>query len=172
MALDAVRDAVRAWVVEHVPVDWRDAAARGGAAAIREVRSRRAYEEWYPVFGASGLVVPTWPVAYGGLDLPSPAARAIDGELRPYNLGRLNPLGLNLCAHGLERLLVAAARAGQLDDVIAEIGLDQVADLALLHGVDGRVEFLDHGATAEEVEVTAVDGRTLVLRVLLGQFGE
>ena len=60
--LDAVRDAVRAWVVEHVPASWRDAAARGGAAAIREVRSRHEYEEWYPVFGASGLVVPTWPV--------------------------------------------------------------------------------------------------------------
>jgi alkylation response protein AidB-like acyl-CoA dehydrogenase len=101
MALDAVRDAVRAWVVEHVPVEWRAAAARGGAAAIREVRSRRAYEAWYPVFGASGLVVPTWPVAYGGLDLPGAAARAIDGELRPYNLGRLNPLGLNLCAPAL-----------------------------------------------------------------------
>jgi alkylation response protein AidB-like acyl-CoA dehydrogenase len=98
---DAIRDVVRAWVDEHVPASWRDAAARGGAAAIREVRSRREYEEWYPVFGASGLVVPTWPVAYGGLDLPAASARAVDLELRPYNLGRLNPLGLNLCAPAL-----------------------------------------------------------------------
>ena len=48
------------------------------------------------MFGHSGLVVPTWPVAYGGLDLTPAVARAIEAELRPYNLGRLNPLGLNL----------------------------------------------------------------------------
>jgi alkylation response protein AidB-like acyl-CoA dehydrogenase len=99
--LDEVVDAVRAWVVEHVPVSWRDAADRGGAAAIREVRTRRDYEDWYPVFGRSGLVVPTWPIAYGGLDLSPATARAVDGELRRYNLGRLNPLGLNLAAPAL-----------------------------------------------------------------------
>ena len=41
----------------------------GGAAAIREVRSRADYEAWYPVFGASGLVMPTWAPEYGGLGL-------------------------------------------------------------------------------------------------------
>jgi alkylation response protein AidB-like acyl-CoA dehydrogenase len=99
--LDEVFTAVAGWMDEHVPVAWRDAAARGGAAAIREVRSRREYEEWYPVFGRSGLVVPTWPVAYGGLDLSPATARAVDAELRRYNLGRLNPLGLNLAAPAL-----------------------------------------------------------------------
>jgi alkylation response protein AidB-like acyl-CoA dehydrogenase len=91
----------RAWVGEHVPLAWRDAAQRGGPAAIRKVRSRADYEAWYPVFGRSGLVVPTWPVAYGGLDVTPVVARAIEGELRPYNLGRLNPLGLNLAAPAL-----------------------------------------------------------------------
>ena len=57
----------QAWVQEHVPVAWRDAAARGGNAAIREVRGRAEYEAWYPVFGASGLVMPTWAPEYGGL---------------------------------------------------------------------------------------------------------
>jgi alkylation response protein AidB-like acyl-CoA dehydrogenase len=99
--VDAVIDAVKAWVEDHVPVAWRDAARRGGAAAIREVRSRIEYEEWYPIFGRSGLVVPTWPVAYGGLDVAPATARAIDVELRRYNLGRLNPLGLNLAAPAL-----------------------------------------------------------------------
>lgn len=91
----------RAWVETNVPEAWRTAAARGGAAAIREVRSRADYEAWYPVFGASGLVVPTWPVAYGGLDVTPAVARAIEGELRRFNLGRLNPLGLNLAAPAL-----------------------------------------------------------------------
>ena len=40
-----------------------------------------------------------WPTA--GSTFPRRAARAVDLELRPYNLGRLNPLGLNLCAPAL-----------------------------------------------------------------------
>jgi alkylation response protein AidB-like acyl-CoA dehydrogenase len=92
---------VRDWVRAKVPAAWREAGERGGAAAIREVRTRRDYEDWYPTFGRSGLVVPTWPVAYGGLDVSPAVARAIEAELRPYNLGRLNPLGLNLAAPAL-----------------------------------------------------------------------
>jgi alkylation response protein AidB-like acyl-CoA dehydrogenase len=96
-----VVDAVRSWVETTVPKAWRDAGRRGGAAAVRTVRSRAEYEEWYPQFATSGLVVPTWPVAYEGLDLAPHAARLIDAELRPFNLGRLNPLGLNLAAPAL-----------------------------------------------------------------------
>jgi alkylation response protein AidB-like acyl-CoA dehydrogenase len=92
---------VRDWVRANVPAAWREAGERGGAAAIREVRSRREYEDWYPTFGRSGLVVPTWPVAYAGLDVSPAVARAIEAELQPYNLGRLNPLGLNLAAPAL-----------------------------------------------------------------------
>ncbi|WP_208028825.1 acyl-CoA dehydrogenase family protein [Rhabdothermincola sediminis] len=98
--VDEAAAIVRAWVAEHVPAAWREAAA-GGSAAIREVRPREAYEAWYPVFGASGLVVPTWPVPYGGLGVGREVARAIEAELAPYNLGRLNPLGLNLAAPAL-----------------------------------------------------------------------
>src|SRR5262249_27661347 len=98
---EEVLGAVRAWVDEHVPAAWRDAAARGGADAIRRVRRREEYTAWYPVFGRSGLVVPTWPVAYGGLDVTPALARKVEALLRPYNLGRLNPLGLNLAAPAL-----------------------------------------------------------------------
>jgi len=97
---DAVA-AARAWVDEHVPASWREAAELGGPAAIREVRSRSDYEAWYPTFGSSGLVAATWPVAYGGLDLSRSVARAVEAVLAPYNLGRLNPLGLNLAAPAL-----------------------------------------------------------------------
>lgn len=95
-----VERAVRDWVDAHVPASWRDAAPRG-VNAIRAVRSRDEYEAWYPVFGGSGMVVPSWPVEYGGLGLGTDAARAIERALAPYNLGRLNPLGLNLCAPAL-----------------------------------------------------------------------
>lgn len=97
----------RAWAEAQVPAAWREAAARGGPAAVREVRSREEYEAWYPVFGASGLVAATWPVAYGGSGLSPAEARVVHAELAPLNLGRLNPLGLNLVApplfeHGTE----------------------------------------------------------------------
>ena len=98
---DEAVNAVRAWIDDNVPPAWRDAARRGGAAAIREVRPRAEYEAWYPVFARSGLVAPTWPVAYGGLDLRAEVARRVEAELLPYNLGRLNPLGLNLAAPAL-----------------------------------------------------------------------
>ncbi len=54
-----------------------------------------------PDFGRSGLVAATWPRAYGGLDLSPEAARRVEQELGPFNLGRLNPLGLNLAAPAL-----------------------------------------------------------------------
>ena len=98
---DRLVAAVEQWVGEHVPESWRAAAARGGAAAIREVRTRADYEAWYPAFGWSGLVAATWPVAYGGLGLSPAQAREVEGVLAPYNLGRLNPLGLNLAAPAL-----------------------------------------------------------------------
>jgi alkylation response protein AidB-like acyl-CoA dehydrogenase len=104
---DDVVATVEAWVGEHVPGAWREAARRGGRQAIRQVRSRADYEAWYPTFAASGLVVATWPVDYGGLDLDPAQARAAESVLAPYNLGRLNPLGLNntapaLFAHGTD----------------------------------------------------------------------
>ena len=93
--------AVREWIEAQVPRAWIDAGRRGGAGAVRQVRTRAEYEAWYPVFAHSGLVAPTWPVAYGGLDLIPAAARLVEQELRPFNLGRLNPLGLNLAAPAL-----------------------------------------------------------------------
>ncbi len=99
--------AVTEWVTIHVPGTWRAAAEAGGRSAIRRVRSRSEYESWYPILADSGLAVATWPVDYGGLDLSPAQARAAEGVLGPFNLGRLNPLGLNntapaLFSHGSE----------------------------------------------------------------------
>jgi alkylation response protein AidB-like acyl-CoA dehydrogenase len=98
---EAVVASVRGWIDSAVPAPWVAAGRRGGPAAVREVRSRAEYEAWYPVFGRSGLVAASWPRAYGGLGLAPEVARRIDEELRPFNLGRLNPLGLNLAAPAL-----------------------------------------------------------------------
>jgi alkylation response protein AidB-like acyl-CoA dehydrogenase len=96
-----VRAAVARWVEQHVPDAWRDAAARGGHAAIRSVRSRAEYEKWYPGFADSGLAVATWPTAYSGLDLTPAQAQVVETVIAPFNLGRLNPLGLNSAAPAL-----------------------------------------------------------------------
>jgi alkylation response protein AidB-like acyl-CoA dehydrogenase len=103
---DEIRACVAEWVEANVPQAWRDAAPRG-RAAIREVRPRTEYEAWYPTFADSGLAVATWPAEYVGLDLTPDQARVAEDVLAPFNLGRLNPLGLNsaapaLFAHGTE----------------------------------------------------------------------
>ena len=98
---DAAAAVVREWIARCVPQTWQDAGRSAGPSAVREVRTRAEYEAWYPVFATSGLVVPTWPVAYGGLDVSRPVARRVEQELAPFNLGRLNPLGLNLAAPAL-----------------------------------------------------------------------
>src|ERR1700728_401581 len=100
-SIDEVVASVRTWIASAIPAAWVDAGGRGGPAAVREVRTRAEYEAWYPVFGRSGLVAATWPRAYGGLDLPAATARRGDEEVRPFNLGPLNPLGLNLAAPAL-----------------------------------------------------------------------
>ena len=99
-------EACRHWIAEHLPSEWA-IAARQGPDELRRARPRAEYERWYPTFGASGLVVPTWEVEHGGLAVNRDVARAIDAELAPYRLHRLNPLGLNnaaaaLFAHGTE----------------------------------------------------------------------
>jgi alkylation response protein AidB-like acyl-CoA dehydrogenase len=91
---DALVAAVRDWVTRFVPEAWRDAAERGGAGAVRTVRTRTQYETWYPAFAASGMVAPMLPLEYGGLGLAARQARLIDTELRPYNLGKLNIVGV------------------------------------------------------------------------------
>ena len=98
---DEAVECVRRWVEHAVPHAWQEAARSGGSSAIRRVRSRVDYEAWYPAFAASGLVVSTWPCEYGGLDVSQDLARRFEEVLAPFNLGRLNPLGLNLCAPAL-----------------------------------------------------------------------
>ena len=93
--------AALSWVHASMPAAWVAAAERDGASGVRAARTPQEYREWYPVFARSGLAVPAWPPAYGGLDWPGKLAAAADRVLRPYHLPRLNPLGLNLAAPAL-----------------------------------------------------------------------
>ncbi len=75
-------------------------------------------------------------------------------HLRPYLVER----------HGASRLLL-----GDLDDVIAEVGLDQLADRARRQGEGGVVERADHLPLLEEAEVAAIGGAARILGVFLGE---
>ncbi len=119
LAPDELRSRVRKWMEEAVPASWREAAGRGGARAIRDVRSRAEYEAWYPTFAATGLVAATWPVEYGGAGLSAAEARVVEAELAPLNLGRLNPLGLNLAAPALFAHGTEAQRRRYLPPIVA-----------------------------------------------------
>lgn len=116
---DELRSYVVRWIEEVVPRAWREAAAHGGPRAIRDVRSRADYESWYPTFAASGLVAATWPVEYGGAGLSPAEARLVEAELAPLNLGRLNPLGLNLAAPALFAHGTEAQRRRFLPPIVA-----------------------------------------------------
>jgi alkylation response protein AidB-like acyl-CoA dehydrogenase len=98
---EEVTAAVRRWIEDEVPAEWREAAERGGPSLVRSVRSPVEYRAWYPAFAGSGLVVPRWPVPYGGLGWSRELARAAERVLAPCHLPRLNPLGLNLAAPAL-----------------------------------------------------------------------
>jgi alkylation response protein AidB-like acyl-CoA dehydrogenase len=98
---DDAAQAVREWVHASVPAAWRKAGESGGPGAVRSVRRPEEYRAWYPAFARSGLVVPQWPVPYGGLGWSRALARAAEHVLAPYHLPRLNPLGLNLAAPAL-----------------------------------------------------------------------
>jgi alkylation response protein AidB-like acyl-CoA dehydrogenase len=93
--------AVHTWAAAEIPPSWRAAAEHGGASGVRSVRTPEQYRDWYPTFARSGLVVPQWPVEYGGLGWPRELATVAERELRRYHLPRLNPLGLNLAAPAL-----------------------------------------------------------------------
>ena len=98
---DAAVAAVRDWLARSLPPAWREAAERGGPAAVRTVRTPEEYRAWYPVYARSGLVTPGWDRAYGGLAWAPQTARAADQLTGRYHLPRLNPLGLSLAAPAL-----------------------------------------------------------------------
>jgi len=112
--------AALAWIRARAPQAWVRAAEDGGAAAVRRVRTPAEYREWYPAFAGSGLAVPTWPVAYGGLGWALPLAAAAERALRPYHLPRLNPLGLNLAAPALFAFGTEEQRRRFLPPIVAD----------------------------------------------------
>ncbi|HEX4864700.1 MAG TPA: acyl-CoA dehydrogenase family protein, partial [Acidimicrobiales bacterium] len=98
---EEIREVVTSWALENVPASWQTAAREGGRERIRDVRNFEEYEAWYPIFAESGLVAATWPVRYGGLELSVRQTEIAYECFEPYNLGRLNIIGLSAISPAL-----------------------------------------------------------------------
>lgn len=61
MSLDDFRDTVRAWCVEHIPPDWRQ--AQTGATDEEFVAFQKS---WFATLHSAGYAVPHWPREWGG----------------------------------------------------------------------------------------------------------
>ncbi|VUM09821.1 hypothetical protein PGKDCPLP_02877 [Stenotrophomonas maltophilia] len=81
----------------------------------------------------------------------------------------LQLLGGQRVTHFLERLALATTHRGDLDDVVAEVGLHRADHVTRLGGEQGVFERLDHRATLDPAQITALVLRTRVFRVGLGQ---
>src|SRR5579863_5001379 len=97
---EEVATEIKRWVTINVPKSWREAAILG-PEHLKRARTPTEYEAWYPTLGRAGLVAPTWPVDYGGLDVGREVSAVIEAELRYLSLRVLNPLGLNNTASAL-----------------------------------------------------------------------
>ncbi len=99
--------------------------------------------------------------------------RELLGDLGEAALSDLAPhLFGDLGAHRLERPALAAAHGVEADDVEAEVGLDDAADLADRQREGGLLEGRHHRAAAEPVEVAAGRGRAGVFGVRARQLGK
>ena len=78
----------------------------------------------------------------------------------------------DLLPHFCERARVCRASCPQLDDVVSELRLDQIARLSRHHREDDLIEFGHHLALAEVIEIAAVLGAAFVLRIFLRKRGE
>lgn len=86
---DRLAATLDAWLVEHLPADWRTAAEAGRWAEVERIRSdpQRA-SAWFDLLGDAGLATPTWPRRYGGLDLAADRASIVTERLARLQAGR------------------------------------------------------------------------------------
>jgi alkylation response protein AidB-like acyl-CoA dehydrogenase len=98
--LDAFRDHVRQWCVDHVPTDWR--AAQTGASDEQFVAFQKS---WFAELHTAGFAVPHWPAEWGG-GMPVAEQIVLYQELAAHDAPRL-VLAFVGIHHAASTLLVA-----------------------------------------------------------------
>lgn len=100
MSLDDFRDTVRAWCVEHIPPDWRQ--AQTGATDEEFVAFQKS---WFATLHSAGYAVPHWPREWGG-GMSVPEQVVLYQELAAHDAPRL-VLAFVGIHHAASTLLVA-----------------------------------------------------------------
>lgn len=98
--LEAFRDHVRQWCVDHVPTDWR--AAQTGASDEQFVAFQKS---WFAQLHTAGFAVPHWPAEWGG-GMPVAEQIVLYQELAAHDAPRL-VLAFVGIHHAASTLLVA-----------------------------------------------------------------
>ncbi|MCT2583525.1 acyl-CoA dehydrogenase family protein [Actinophytocola gossypii] len=89
LGLDALAARVRAWLEDHLPAHWRDAALTGDRHALAAIaRDDAVTRAWYAELGDSGLATAGWPVEHGGLGLAADGVAVVADELARLHAGR------------------------------------------------------------------------------------
>jgi alkylation response protein AidB-like acyl-CoA dehydrogenase len=92
-----VREAVRAWLTEHLPADWVKAVDQNDHAALSAARSQLNTEKFLADLGESGWAAPTWPSEYAGAGLTPGQARVVNEELNRFQVPRSwNIIGIGM----------------------------------------------------------------------------
>jgi alkylation response protein AidB-like acyl-CoA dehydrogenase len=145
--------AADAWLRDHLPADWLEAATAGNWDAVERIHAdEQRMAAWFSALGDSGLATPTWPTSDGGLGLSAPAAGAVMEAVLSYRANRqmtdfvgLSLAGPTIIAHGTpeqkQRFLGPLARAEhRWCQLFSEPGAG--SDLA---GLSTRAERLEDG---------------------------
>jgi acyl-CoA dehydrogenase len=90
LAPDALRAWLREWLEANFPASLRGQVARPAHADYEHGPAPADYAEWEKRFGAVGLGVPSWPVAYGGAGLSEPEIDILKAEM--VRVGAFNPI--------------------------------------------------------------------------------
>jgi alkylation response protein AidB-like acyl-CoA dehydrogenase len=101
---DATTAEVDAYLRARLPAAWVDAIDRDDADALARARAEFALDGWWEPLADAGYATPSWPVEYGGLDAPTPVARAVARTLVRYKVPRFtNVIGIDLVGPAILR---------------------------------------------------------------------
>jgi len=98
LTADALRDAAREWLADHLPAGWMEAVDDGDRAKSAALRADLDHVAWWTAFGESGYATPTWPAEYGaGLSLSPGQARTVNEVINQYRVPRpTNIIGIGM----------------------------------------------------------------------------
>ena len=101
---DAIAANVETFLRRELPGSWIDAIDREDSEALAVARADLELADWWIRLADAGLVAPTWPTRYGGLDLTPSQGNTVTRMLNHYKVPRFtNPVGVGQVGSALLR---------------------------------------------------------------------